>query len=95
MYGSIVATGMFYVASYFQGSSESSLIFILYFISLSNPPQSFAAGCKRCFISEFGYSTFCNESGRCRSQAHFSANPGSSSPSSICVTYLPSTGKNL
>lgn len=65
--------------------------------SILDPPfhYSLAAGSKRCFISEFGYSTFWEESDRCRSQAHFSANSGSNSPSSICVMYLPSTGKNL
>ena len=68
-------------------------------LKMPNPASdfhySFAAGSKRCFISEFGYSTFWEESGRCLSQAHFSTNSGASSPSSICVMYLPSTGKNL
>lgn len=56
---------------------------------------NFAAGSNKCFISEFGYSTFSDESGRCRSHAHFSINSGANSPSSICVIYFPSTGKNL
>ena len=56
---------------------------------------NFAAGSNKCFISEFGYSTFSDESGRCRSHAHFSINSGANSPSSICVMYFPSTGKNL
>jgi hypothetical protein len=64
-------------------------------IPLQKAHYSFAAGCKRCFISELGYSTFSEESGRWRSQAHFSTNSDSNSPSSIWVIYLPSTGKNL
>jgi hypothetical protein len=62
---------------------------------LSNIHYNLAAGSNKCFISEFGYSTFWDESGRCRSHAHFSVNSGANSPSIICVIYLPRTGKNL
>lgn len=65
------------------------------FKSISDFGYSFAVGSKRCLISEFGYSTFWDGPDRGRSHAHFSASSGSSSPSSICVMYLPSTGKNL
>jgi hypothetical protein len=50
---------------------------------------------RKSFISARGHSGFSAGSGLSRSQAHFSASAVSSSPSSICVTYLPSTGKNL
>lgn len=50
---------------------------------------------KRSFISELGYSQLSEESGRSLSHAHRPSSSGSRVPSSIWVTYLPSTGKNL
>lgn len=49
----------------------------------------------RSLISALGYSPLSDESGRTRSQAHFSVNWGDNSPSSIWVMYFPRTGKNL
>lgn len=49
----------------------------------------------RSAISALGHSGLSSGSGHFLSHAHFSASFGARDFSSICTTYLPSTGKNL
>lgn len=62
---------------------------------LCPPRYNRATESSRSFISHRGYSGFRSESGRSRSHAHRPSSSGDSAPSSICMMYLPITGKNL
>lgn len=60
-----------------------------------NKSYSLATVSNTSFISEFGYSGLPDASGLTLSQAHLSFNSSVRLPSSIWMTYLPRTGKNL